>query len=185
METGKETNAAGGRKNGRHPAYQGMLLAFALILGYVETLIPFSFGIPGIKLGLANLAVLLALYLTGAKEAFCLDVLRIVLSGFLFGNMYSILYSLAGGIVSFAAMCIVKKAKLFGISGVSMTGGIFHNIGQLMVAAFVVETKGIFYYLPPLLAAGVVTGFLIGAVSVQILGRLFPGVAAGKDADID
>lgn len=149
-----------------------MLLAFALILGYVETLIPFSFGIPGIKLGLANLAVLLALCLIGTKEAFLIDVLRIVLSGFLFGNMYSILYSLAGGLLSFFVMYLAKKTHRLGIPGVSVSGGIFHNIGQLAVAAFVVETKGIFYYLPPLLISGVVTGLLIGIVSDQVLYRI-------------
>ena len=81
-----------------------MVLAFALILGYIESLIPFSFGIPGIKLGLANLAVLITLYRSGVKEAILVDLLRIVLSGFLFGNLYSILYSLSGGMLSFSAM---------------------------------------------------------------------------------
>lgn len=150
----------------------GMLLAFALILGYVETLIPFPFGVPGMKLGLANLAVLLTLYLSGGRAAFLIDLLRIVLSGFLFGSMYSLLYSLAGGILSFAAMLLMKKAKGFGISGVSMAGGVFHNIGQLAVAAFVVETKGIFYYLPLLLVSGIVTGLLIGIISEQTLRRI-------------
>lgn len=152
-----------------------MFLAFALILGYVEMLIPISFGIPGMKLGLANLAVLLALYRFGIKEAFLIDILRIVLSGFLFGNLYGILYSLAGGILSFLIMTLAKKTGRFGMSGVSMAGGVFHNIGQLAVAALVVETKGIFYYLPPLLVAGVITGFLIGMLAQQIWNRIFSG----------
>ena len=149
-----------------------MVLAFALILGYIESLIPFSFGIPGIKLGLANLAVLITLYRSGAKEAILVDLLRIVLSGFLFGNLYSILYSLAGGMLSFAAMVFARKTRRLSIYGVSITGGIFHNIGQIGVAAFVVETKGLYYYMPFLLIAGVVTGFLIGMLSKQIMGRL-------------
>ncbi len=160
------------RSHSEKTAALGVLLAFALILGYVETLIPFSFGVPGMKLGLANLAVVLTLYLSGVKEAFWIDILRIVLSGFLFGSMYSLLYSLAGGMLSFAAMAFAKKTGGFGVCGVSMTGGVFHNIGQLAVAAFVVETKGIFYYLPPLLVSGTVTGMLTGIISGQTLRRI-------------
>ncbi len=160
-----------------------MLLAFALILGYVETLIPFTFGIPGIKLGLANLAVVLALYLSGGREAFLIDILRIVLGGFLFGNMYSILYSMAGGLLSFFLMLLLKRTGRFGIPGVSMAGGVSHNIGQLIVAAFVVETKGLFYYMPILLAAGLLTGFLIGALSVGVLPRVSRLLAGSHKAD--
>lgn len=152
----------------------GMMLAFALVLAYAESLLLFTFGIPGVKLGLANLAVVLTLYRTGARGAFLVSMLRIVLSGFLFGNLYGILYSLAGGLLSFLAMYLAKRAKCFSLSGVSIAGGVFHNIGQIAVAAFVVETKGLYYYLPFLLAAGVVTGFLIGMVSGQVLRRL-PG----------
>jgi len=147
----------------------GMLLAFALVLGYVETLLPFSLGIPGAKLGLANLAVLLALYMIGGRAAFLLNVLRIVLNGFLFGNLYGILYSLAGGVFSFCAMVTAKRFGRFGIPGVSICGGIFHNMGQLVVAAFVVETGGLFYYVPALLIAGVATGMAIGIVAGQVL----------------
>lgn len=161
-----------GQKKRKHPAYLGMILAFALILGYVESLIPFSFGVPGMKLGLANLAVLLTLYQSGTGEAFLIDLLRIVLSGFLFGNLYGILYSLAGGILSFAAMVFAKRTGRLSICGVSIAGGVFHNVGQISVAAFVVETKGLYYYMPPLLIAGVVTGFLIGVLSGQIVDRL-------------
>lgn len=150
-------------------AWMGMFLAAALILGYVESLIPFSFGIPGMKLGLANLAVLLALYRIGTKEAFLVDILRIVLSGFLFGSLYSILYSMAGGVFSFLVMLLLKKTGQPGVIFVSMAGGVSHNIGQLAVAALVVETKGLFYYLPPLMAAGAVTGLLLGVTAERIL----------------
>lgn len=158
----------------------GMMLAFALVLAYVESLLPFTFGIPGVKLGLANLAVVLTLYRAGARQAFLVSMLRIVLSGFLFGNLYGILYSLAGGLLSFQAMYLAKKTKCFSLSGVSIAGGVFHNIGQIAVAAFVVETKGLYYYLPFLLAAGVATGFLIGMVSGQVLRRL-PGSRTEKN----
>lgn len=159
-------------KQTKKTALLGLFLAFALILGYIEALLPFSFGIPGIKLGLANLSVLLVLYKMGWQEAFLIDVLRILLNGFLFGNLYTILYSMAGGLLSFFVMALCKKTDHFGITGVSMAGGIFHNIGQLFVAAVVVETISIFYYIPPLLLAGVLTGFLIGFLTEQILNRI-------------
>lgn len=156
----------------KRTARLGLFLAFALILGYVEALLPLPVGIPGIKLGLANLAVLLALYRMGAKTAFMTDVLRIILNGFLFGSLYGILYSMAGGILSFCVMAGLKKTGRFGILGVSMAGGVSHNIGQLLVAAFVVETVGIFYYIAPLLIAGVVTGCLIGILTEQLMRRV-------------
>ena len=147
----------------------GLLLAIALILSYVESLIPFGFGIPGIKLGLANLAVLLCLYCIGTKEAIGLNIMRILLSGFLFGNMYSIIYSLAGGVLSFLVMWIGKKINLWSISGVSVLGGVGHNIGQILIAAFVVETVGVFFYIPFLLFAGVLTGVLMGLITKLVI----------------
>lgn len=143
----------------------GLLLAVALILSYVESLIPFGFGIPGIKLGLANLAVLLCLYCMSTKEAVILNVMRILLAGFLFGNLYSIIYSLAGGAFSFLVMWLAKRIKIFTINGVSVLGGVCHNLGQILIAAFVVETAGVFYYIPYLLVAGVLTGWLIGFIT--------------------
>ncbi len=152
-------------------AYLGVFLALALILSYVESLIPFYFGIPGVKLGLTNLIVVVMLYCTGAKEAFGVSVARILLAGFLFGNLFSILYSLAGGILSFAVMCAVKRTKKFHIVSVSVAGGISHNIGQLLAAAFVVQTYDIFYYMPFLLIAGVATGFVIGMLAQEFILR--------------
>lgn len=153
-------------------AGMGMLLAFALILSYVESLIPFSFGIPGIKLGLANLAVVVGLYLIGTKEAFLIDFTRILLAGFLFGNLYSILYSMAGGIGSFLVMAVCKRSNAFSVKGVSMAGGVSHNAAQLAVAALVVETGSVLYYFPALLVAGLLTGFLIGVIAEQVERRI-------------
>lgn len=144
----------------------------ALILSYVESLIPFYFGVPGVKLGLTNAIVVLMLYLVGTKEAFAVSTLRIVLAGFLFGNMFSILYSLAGGLLSFLIMYLIKKTKLLGIVPVSVCGGIFHNVGQLVLAAFVVENYNIFYYMPLLLIAGAATGLLIGVAAKEIAARI-------------
>lgn len=153
-------------------AYLGVFLALALICSYVESLIPFYFGVPGVKLGLTNIVVVLMLYCVGAKEALVISVLRVVLAGFLFGNMFSILYSLAGGFFSFLAMYLLKRTKKFGVLPISISGGIFHNAGQLTVAALVVENYNIFYYLPVLLAAGIVTGLLIGIASQEMIVRI-------------
>ena len=155
----------------RKIAYRGVFLALALILSYVESLIPFYFGIPGVKLGLTNLIVVVMLYCTGTKDAFGVSVARILLAGFLFGNLFSILYSLAGGVLSFIVMCLLKKTGRFHVISVSVTGGISHNIGQLIAAAFVVETYDIFYYMPFLLIAGVATGFVIGMLAQEFILR--------------
>lgn len=166
----------------------GFLLALALILSYVESLIPFSFGIPGIKLGLPNLIVLLLLYeeaggadsedmakaagkgiTKGVREALLVNVLRIVLSGFLFSNLYAILYALSGAAFSFLAMLIGKKCGRFSMIGVSVLGGVFHNVGQIIVAMLVVETFAVAYYVPFLIAAGTATGALLGFVGMELL----------------
>ena len=147
----------------------GFLLALSMILSYIESILPLNIGIPGIKLGLPNLAVVILLYLYGAREALAVNLCRIVLSGFLFGNMFSILYAIAGALCSFVIMLIMKKTDLFSIAGVSIGGGVFHNVGQLIVAMFVVETYAPAFYLPVLLVAGVVTGFIIGYVSMRLM----------------
>ena len=153
-------------------AQLGMLLGVALILSYVESLIPFAFGIPGMKLGLPNAAILIVLFLFGWKEALAINVLRIVVSGFLFGSMFGILFSLTGAIVSFVVMCIAKRLDIFSIKGVSICGGVSHNIGQMLVAVFVVKTSGILYYLPVLMVGGIITGVLIGIISENIIPRI-------------
>ena len=112
------------------------------------------------------------LYGIGAKEAFCISVLRILLAGFLFGNPFSIIYSLSGGILSFLVMLALKHTKKFQIVTVSVAGGIFHNIGQLCTASAVVENYNLFYYAPMLLIAGFITGFLIGVLAVEMTERL-------------
>lgn len=152
-------------------AYFGVFTSLALILSYVETLIPISFGIPGIKLGLANLVIVIVLYTYGEKEAFLLSVTRILLSGFLFGNLSMILYSMSGGIFSLAIMVLLCKTGGFSIQGVSIAGGVFHNIGQLLLAMMIVETYQVGYYFPVLLISGLVTGLLIGIVSREVLKR--------------
>lgn len=151
-------------------AQLGLFLALALILAYVESLIPFSFGIPGIKLGLPNLIVVLLLYNRGgAKEALLVNGLRIILSGFLFSNLYTILYALAGALFSFAAMLVGRQMRCFSVVGVSVLGGVFHNIGQIIVAMFVVETFYVGYYVPFLTVAGTITGSLLGIAAMELI----------------
>lgn len=147
----------------------GMLIALAMIFSYVEALLPFNFGIPGVKLGVANLVIVTSLYLLKPKDVWCLSLLRILLMGFLFGNGMSILYSLAGGIFSLLMMLILKTKCGFSIVGISIAGGVSHNVGQLMAAACIVGNLNIAYYLPVLLIAGLITGAIIGILSDKIL----------------
>lgn len=149
-------------------AYSAILIALAMIFSYVEVLIPFHFGIPGIKLGLANLVVVMALYILKPAQTLVISIVRIVLVSFLFGSMSSMLYSLAGGVLSFLVMLLLRKNKGFSVMGVSIAGGVSHNVGQLLVAAVVVENMSVFYYMPVLLVAGVVTGMLIGVVAKKV-----------------
>ena len=148
--------------HGRKVATFGVFTALALIFSYVELLIPINFGIPGAKLGLANLMTVLVLYKMGTKEALALSVTRIILSGFMFGNLFGILYSLV----------LFKRSDWLSVVGVSIGGGTAHNIGQLLVAMVVVQTYQVRYYLPVLLVAGEVTGLLIGLVSKEVLKRI-------------
>ena len=138
-------------------AYWGVFLALALVCSYVESLIPISFGIPGVKLGLTNIVVILMLYTIGAKDAILISVLRIILAGFMFGNAFSIIYSLAGGILSFVVMLLLKKTGKLKILSISTAGGISHNI---------------LFYVPVLIIAGIITGFLIGLLAGEIVLRI-------------
>ena len=153
-------------------AYFGVFTALALIFSYIETLVPISFGIPGVKLGLANLIIVIALYKIPLREVYVLSIVRVLLSGVLFGNYFSIAYSLAGGLLSLTVMALLKKAGGFRVIGISIAGGVCHNIGQLVVAMIVVETFAMSYYMPVLLVAGLITGFLIGVVADQVLRRI-------------
>lgn len=153
-------------------AYFGVFTALALMFSYIETMVPIQFGVPGIKLGFANIMIVIMLYKSSAKEALLLSIVRIMLAGFLFGNLSSILYSIAGGVLSLGIMTLLKKQGSFSVIGVSVAGGVSHNVGQLIVAMLVVETYQVGYYLPVLLVAGVLTGLGIGVVSQEVLKRI-------------
>lgn len=157
-----------------------MLSCLALIFSYIEFLIPIDFGMPGIKLGLANLLIIIALYGLQWKYALTINIARITLSGLLFSGVFGLIYSLAGGLLSFLVMVILKQTKKFSIVGVSMTGGVFHNLGQLLIAAQLVSNTKIFYYFPVLLFSGIVTGIIIGFfayyLTVKMPSSLFPNL---------
>ncbi len=146
----------------RKTALYGLLVALAFIFSYLESLLPLPLGIPGIKLGLANLVVLVALALFGPRQAVAVALLRIFLVGFTFGSPSTMLYSLAGGVLSLAAMVLCRRSRAFSIVGISLAGGVCHNIGQLAMAALVMATGELAWYLPVLLLSGLLTGALIG-----------------------
>lgn len=154
----------------------GMCVSLAMIFSYIEVLIPFHFGIPGVKPGVANIVIVTGLFLLEVREVCLISFVRILLMGLLFGNGVSLLYSLAGGFLSLAGMFLLKRTQKFSVMGVSVAGGVLHNVGQIMMAAILMENGSILYYLPVLLAAGAVTGMLIGGLSGAV-------ITAAKKAD--
>lgn len=158
-------------------ARMGVFIALAMIFSYIEVLIPFNFGIPGVKLGIANIVTVTSLYMFSTGEAFGISVIRIVLMGILFGNGMSLLYSLAGGLLSFLAMWLGKKTNWFSVMGVSMAGGVFHNVGQILAVMLVMKNTMFVAYLPVLFVAGIVTGYLIGLLANKMI-ELLPHIVA-------
>lgn len=153
-------------------ARYGILIAFALVLSFVESQIPFFTIIPGVKPGLTNIVVLTSLYRMGSKSAMALNIIRIVLVSLLFGGFSAMIYSLAGGMLSTVVMILLKKTDVFGITAVSIAGGISHNIGQLIVAAVILNTSGIMMYLSVLWFSGLISGALIGLLGSVLVRRL-------------
>ena len=153
-------------------ALGGILTALAMIFSYIESLIP----IPGVKLGIANIAIISVLYLLGSGQALLVNLLRITLTAVLFGNFNSFLFSMAGGMLSLLGMVVLKKSGHFSIVGVSVAGGVFHNVGQITAAVFLMDTTAIYYYLPVLLIFGIVTGIIIGLMGGYVTQRVYPVV---------
>lgn len=150
----------------------GLLTALMLVLGYVESLIPIPSAIPGIKLGLANSVLLYALYMLNLPTAWLLMVLKVVLSALLFGGVNTMLFSLAGGIVSMLGMSALKK--MAGISPVviSAVGGMLHNVGQVLMAMLLLHTTGLLGYMAALMAVGLITGIVTGIAANLTMGHL-------------
>ena len=165
----------------RTAALLGLLTALCFALSYIEVLVPFAFpGVPGIKLGLANICVMAALWLVGAKEAAGVNLVRIILGWLIFGSFTGLLYSLAGGALSFLCMIILKKMGLFSPIGISAAAGAAHNIGQLAAAALLTDAGALLWYLPVLIAAGTLTGAVNGIILTAILKSV-----SGKDLKND
>lgn len=150
-------------------AFYASFLALALILSYVELFLPLPVAIPGVKVGLANLAVVILLYREGVRGAGMVSVLRVLLSSLLFGTGVSLAYSMAGAVLSLAVMAAARRFMKASVLGVSILGGVFHNIGQLAAAMMIVFNTKLAVYLPVLLIAGMVTGAVIGVVSGAVL----------------
>ena len=168
----KKNKTSGKRNNALKAARYGLLVALALVLSYAEAQLPVFFAFPGMKLGLTNIVVLLALYKMGSGSSMAVNILRIILVSLLFGGFSPMLYSLAGGMLSTAVMIILKKTDQFSIIAVSAAGGIAHNIGQIIVAMFVVNTSGIVWYLAVLWISGIVSGIIIGVIGAVLVKRL-------------
>lgn len=156
-------------------AYLGLLTALAFVFSYVEFLIPIHLGIPGVKVGLANLVIIVAIYTIGEKNAFLLSIVRIILVTFTFGNLSAMIYSMVGAVLSFVVMLLAKKRNLLSVRGVSALGGVFHNVGQLLVAMVVLETSQLIYYLPVLMVLGTVSGVLVGILAALVVERIPKG----------
>ena len=148
-----------------------MLTAVAMILSYVESLLP-SVGIPGVKMGLANIAVIFALFRFGWKEAAALSLVRVVLVSLLFGSVGAMLYSLAGAVLSLAVMALLRRIDRFSTVGVSVAGGVAHNAGQILMAMLILQTKQLLGYLPVLAVSGIAGGVLTGLVAALLIRRI-------------
>ncbi|MCR5742725.1 MAG: Gx transporter family protein [Lachnospiraceae bacterium] len=153
-------------------ALYGVLTALALVFGYIESVLPVFVFVPGMKLGLSNILVVFALYRLGDKSAMAINLIRIVISSMLFGNVVSLIYSLAGGMLSTIVMIILKHINVFNIVTVSVVGGICHNVGQIIAAAILMSTSAIMYYLAVLWISGMVFGALIGLLAGVIVRRI-------------
>ena len=153
-------------------AIRALMIALAMVLSYLESQIQFFSIVPGMRLGLTNLVVMVALYRINEAEAIFMNVLRIFLVGVTFGNLFSFFYSLAGGVLSGLVMIILKRTKKLSMTTVSVMGGIFHNVGQILVAMVVLQTTSVLYYLLVLWMSGIVAGVVIGLLSAQIVKRL-------------
>ncbi len=147
-----------------------LFTALAMILSYIESMIPVIIGVPGIKIGLPNLIVVMVLYQMRYKAGFVVDVVRILATGFLFGNMFSICFSLAGGMLSYLIMCICYRFR-FHIVTCSIAGGITHNLGQFLAAFLLVQNKMLWYYYPILMMAGFIAGLCNGLLAMVICRR--------------
>ena len=152
-------------------AMLGLTIALAMIMSYIEALVPLSFAVPGIKMGLANIVIIFVLYKIGTKEAILVSLIRVILVSLLFSNVMAMAYSIAGAVLSLSVMWLLKKTDKFSFIGVSIAGGIMHNVGQIIMAVILLGTEQIALYLPVLIITGTATGVVIGIVSGLVINR--------------
>ena len=156
----------------KRTALLGITITIAIIMSYIESLFPLSFSVPGIKIGLANIVIIFVLYKMSTADAIMVSLIRIILVSLLFGNVMALAYSIAGSTLSLLLMLVLKKSEKFSIVGVSIAGAVMHNIGQILTAVIILETREIIYYLPVLALSGTVSGVIIGIVSAIITERI-------------
>ena len=148
------------------------IIAFAMILSFVESRIPAFVAIPGVKVGLANIAVIFTLYKLGVKEAITVSIIRVLLIAMLFGSAVSLIYSISGAVLSLVSMILLKKLTPLTEVAVSVTGGVMHNVGQIAAASFMLSTNVVVYYLPFLLVSGTIAGIVVGIASAILIKRI-------------
>ena len=154
-------------------AFLGLCVALALGLAYIEVLLPPLFAaVPGIKMGLPNIILIFLLYRRGAAATITVSLLRMVLVTLLFGNFMAFAYSLAGGALSMTVMILLKRLDFLSSTGVSVAGGMMHNVGQILMAMWLMNTAELGYYLIVLAITGTVAGLLIGLCAAQLIRRI-------------
>ena len=160
-------------KRTKRVASLGVFTALALLLSYVEFLLPPLFvAVPGIKIGLPNVIIILALYMVGLRSAIAISLLRVILSSILFGNAMVFAYSIAGAILSITVMAILKKTDILSPVGVSVAGGVAHNLGQTIVAVILLDTPQIAYYMIVLTLTGIASGAFVGLLGGFLMKRI-------------
>ena len=159
-------------KKALHLTTMAFVIAFAMILSFVESRIPAFVAIPGVKVGLANIAVIFTLYKFGVKEAVTVSIIRVLLISMLFGSPVSLIYSISGATLSLVSMILLKKLTPLTEVTISVTGGVMHNVGQIAAASFMLSTNVVVYYLPFLLVSGTVAGVVVGIASAILIKRV-------------
>lgn len=149
-----------------------LAIALTMILSFVESQVPALVAIPGVKVGLANIAVIFVLYKLGWKEAVLVSLIRVGLISILFGNFASLFYSVAGAVLSLTGMILLKRIKSLSLVAVSVSGGVLHNVGQIAMASILLETNVVKYYLPFLILSGTLAGIAVGVAAAVIIKRV-------------
>ena len=160
------------RNNTKKLTQLALTVSFALILSFVESRIPAFVAIPGVKVGLANIAVIFTLYKFGFREAIAVSLVRVLLVSMLFGSPVSLIYSISGAVLSFATMLLLKQLTPLKEVAVSVSGGVMHNVGQIAAASFMLSTNVVTYYLPFLILSGTIAGIVVGVVAALLIKRI-------------